>query len=70
VTRIIDEKSGRMLTMKTPCITLEGVYCRALYTHYSVFCSRRVTPYFREIWLKRISGEVDSRRDVSGSTAK
>jgi len=42
-----------LITMKNPCITLEGVYCQALYTHYSLLCSRRVTPYFREAWLRR-----------------
>lgn len=60
ITRIIEEKSGRMLTMKNPCITLEGVYCQALYTHYSLLCSRRVTPYFREIWLRRVAAPHDS----------
>jgi hypothetical protein len=53
VHRIIEEKSGRMITMKNPCITLENVYCQAQYTAYSLLCSRRVTPYFREIWLRR-----------------
>jgi hypothetical protein len=28
VTRIIDERSGRMLTMRTPCVSLEGVTAR------------------------------------------
>jgi hypothetical protein len=56
VERIIEEKSGRMMTFKNPCITLEGVYCRALYTPYSLLCTRRVPPYFREIWLRRVSG--------------
>jgi hypothetical protein len=54
VSRIIDERSGRMITMKNPCITLEGVYCQALYTGYSLLCSRRVTPFFREAWLRRV----------------
>jgi hypothetical protein len=53
ITRIIEEKSGRMITMKNPCITLEGVYCQGLYTHYSLLCKRRITPYFREVWLRR-----------------
>jgi hypothetical protein len=53
VSRIIEEHTGRMITLKNPCITLEGVYCQALYTHYSLLCTRRVTPYFREAWLKR-----------------
>jgi hypothetical protein len=61
VTRIIEEKSGRMLIMKNPCITLEGVYCQALYTHYSLLCSRRVTPYFREVWLRRAGGDPSAQ---------
>jgi len=69
VSRIIDESSGRMITMKNPCITLEGVYCRALYTQYSLLCSRRVTPYFREIWLRRVlpnGGAKPDRSTLSG----
>jgi hypothetical protein len=53
IDRIIEEKSGRMISMKKPCITLEGVYCQALYTDYSLLCPRRVTPWFREAWLRR-----------------
>ena len=60
VTQIIEEKSGRMITMKNPCITLKGVYCQAFYTHYSLLCSRRVTPYFREIWLRRVADNASS----------
>lgn len=65
VSRIIDESSGRMITMKNPCITLEGVYCRALYTQYSLLCSRRVTPYFREIWLRRVLPNGGAKPDTS-----
>ena len=59
VTRIVEEKSGYMLTMKSPCITLEGFYCGAQYTHYSLLCPRRVTPFFREIWLKRARSRTE-----------
>ena len=31
VDRIIDEKTGRMLTMKNPCIVLEGVVCEGAF---------------------------------------
>jgi hypothetical protein len=54
VSKIIEERSGQMITMKSPCITLEGVYCRAHYTSYSLLCTRRAPPYFREIWLRRV----------------
>jgi hypothetical protein len=51
VDQIIDESSGRMLAMKTPCIVLGDVVCTADY-HRS--CPRGVYPYWREIWLERV----------------
>ena len=42
VERIIDESTGRMLTMKTPCIVLADVVCTADY-HRS--CPRSVYAY-------------------------
>lgn len=53
VTRIIDERTGRMLTMRTPCITLEGVVCPAYYSEQRLLCPRAITPYWRENWLER-----------------
>jgi hypothetical protein len=51
VEHIIHESSGRMLTMKTPCIVLAGVTCTADY-HRS--CPRGIYQYWREIWLERV----------------
>lgn len=51
VDRIVDESSGRMLEMKTPCIVLADVICTADY-HRS--CPRGVYSYWREIWLERV----------------
>ncbi len=51
VDHIIDESSGRMLTMKTPCIVLADIVCTADY-HRS--CPRGIYPYWREIWLERV----------------
>jgi hypothetical protein len=55
VTRIIDEKSGKMLEMKNPCIVLDGVYCRSWYSECRLFCPRGIFSYWREIWLERAS---------------
>lgn len=55
VDRLIDERTGRMLQMKSPCIVLEGVVCSADYSHDRLFCPRAIPPYFREIWLRRVS---------------
>jgi hypothetical protein len=54
VTRIVDEKTGKMLHFKNPCIILEGVVCQALYNKGMIFCPRATYPYWREIWLERV----------------
>jgi hypothetical protein len=51
VDRCIDEKSGRMLTMKSPCIILENVVCAGAYKGN---CPREFVPFWREIWLERV----------------
>jgi hypothetical protein len=50
VNRIIDEKSGKMLNMKYPCIVLEGVVCKS---DFHRLCPRAIYAYWRENWLRR-----------------
>ena len=56
VTKIVDEKTGKMLQMKQPCIMLEGVVCRSEYSQCRLLCPRAIPPYWREIWLERVEG--------------
>jgi hypothetical protein len=51
VNQCIDERTGRMLTMKSPCIVLEGIVCEGA---FNVACPREFIPFWREIWLERI----------------
>jgi hypothetical protein len=51
VEQIIDEKTGRMLRFKNPCIVLEDVTCIGAYHRQ---CPRGIYPYWREIWLERV----------------
>ena len=51
VERIIDEKSGRMLRFKNPCIVLDDVTCPGAYHRQ---CPRGIYQYWREIWLERV----------------
>ena len=51
VDHIIDEGSGQMIDMKTPCIVLADVACTSDY-HRS--CPRGIYSYWREIWLERV----------------
>jgi hypothetical protein len=54
VTKIINEKTGKMMHMSNPCILLEDVYCRAECTPGRRGCPRAVNTYWREIWLERV----------------
>jgi hypothetical protein len=53
VERLINEQTGRMTPMKSACIQLEDVYCRAECTSKRVGCPRASNTYWREIWLDR-----------------
>ncbi len=50
VNKIIGEDSARMLTMKTPCITLEEATATGEFLR---FCPQDEYVFFREIWLQR-----------------
>jgi hypothetical protein len=54
VDRLINERTGKMMQMKTPCIQLEDVYCRAECTPRRLGCPRAMNTYWREIWLRRV----------------
>ena len=53
VSRIINERTGEMQEMKTPCIILDSVVCQSRYSHCRMFCPRSIYSYWREIWLER-----------------
>lgn len=55
VDRLINEQTGKMMQMKSPCIQLENVYCRAECTTMRIGCPRASNTYWREIWLRRVT---------------
>jgi hypothetical protein len=57
VEKIIDEKTGEMLSINSDCIIIEGFICKG---DYHRFCPRSVYPYWREAWLKRVDEPVES----------
>jgi hypothetical protein len=66
VRRILNEKTGKMLTFSNPCIVLQDVFCRATKTKYRLFCPRANLTYWREIWLERVTeDDVASRRSAA-----
>jgi len=54
VTKIINEKTGKMQHLKNDCIMLEKVVCLARYAKYRRFCPRSIYAYWREIWLEGV----------------
>jgi len=55
VTKIIHEKTGKMVEMKNPCIILDSVVCQARYSQCRMLCPKAMYPYWREIWLERVA---------------
>jgi hypothetical protein len=53
VTKLIDEKTAKMVEMKNPCIILDTVVCQARYSQCRMLCPKSMYPYWREIWLER-----------------
>lgn len=61
VERFLDEKTGVMLTMKTPAVILDGGWCRSYYSEHRAFCPRAIYGWWREAWLERApEGSVPS----------
>jgi hypothetical protein len=54
VEKFIDEGTGRMKTLKTPAVILEGAYCRGCYSDQRFFCPRGIFAWWREVWLEKV----------------
>ncbi|MGH8133446.1 MAG: hypothetical protein ACRETP_09495, partial [Steroidobacteraceae bacterium] len=59
VKRLIDETTGRMIEMKSPCVKLEGVICRSAYSEKRYMCPRAIMSYWRPLWLEKLSATDD-----------
>jgi hypothetical protein len=57
VKQIIDEKTGTMIRFKSDAIILDNVVCEARYAICRRFCPRAIYPFWREIWLERVSAD-------------
>jgi hypothetical protein len=54
VRRIIDDATGRMLKIPKDCLILEGAVCSGERTAGCWFCPRKIYPFWRESWLRRV----------------
>ena len=51
--KIINEKTGRLITLKNSCLVLDGADCHGRFSD-PINCPRGLPPYWREIWLERV----------------
>ncbi|HWG97209.1 MAG TPA: hypothetical protein VN647_09015 [Nitrospira sp.] len=58
--KFIEEKTGKLITLKSSSILLEGVWCRSRYSECRMFCPRSIYTWWREIWLERVAEETES----------
>jgi len=56
--KFIDERSGRMIQPKNPCLILDEVVCSGNYSKGRMFCSRSIYSYWHEVWLRRAEPEA------------
>jgi hypothetical protein len=61
IERLVDEKTGRILSFRNDCIALEGLVCAGDRSTGRWFCARELYPYWREAWLKRADPPHPSR---------
>jgi hypothetical protein len=53
VSRFVNEQTGMLITLRTPAVILEGVWCRSRYSDRRMMCPRSIYSWWREIWLER-----------------
>jgi len=53
VDKFVNEKTGRLIRLKTPAVILEDVWCRGRYSAFRAFCPRAIFAWWREAWLER-----------------
>lgn len=54
VEKFLDEKTGRLKTLKTPAVILQDVTCGSRFSKCRMFCPRSILGWWREIWLERV----------------
>lgn len=63
IDRLLSERTGEMLIMKTPAVVLDDVWCTGRTVEKRMFCPRASALFWREIWLER----VDAPRRATGA---
>ncbi len=53
--KFINENTGELITVKNAAIILDDVCCQARYSDCRMFCPRSIYPWWREVWLERVT---------------
>ena len=67
VEKIVDERTGYVITLPNPCLILDGVTCSGNLSFNRMFCPRAVYPYWRQAWLKRVDQQNENGQEASAS---
>jgi hypothetical protein len=54
LSKYIDEKTGKLMTMRNEVIVLEDVICQSRFSTCRILCPRSIYPWWHEIWLERV----------------
>jgi hypothetical protein len=60
VEKFLNERTGRLTTLKDPSIILESVWCSSRYSHCRMFCPRSLYSWWHEVWLERLPEDPDN----------
>jgi hypothetical protein len=60
VSRFVGERTGELVTLKTPAVILENVWCHSRYSDRRMLCPRSIFSWWREIWLERVTSSTES----------
>jgi hypothetical protein len=59
LSKFIDEKTRKLVTMKKPAIVLEDVWCQSRYSECKMFCPRSIYSWWHEVWLERLPEKTE-----------
>ncbi|MGE0826089.1 MAG: hypothetical protein AB7G75_01335 [Candidatus Binatia bacterium] len=65
VGKIINERNGTMMRLPNDCVILDGVICAGKDHQY---CPRSIYPYWRELWLRRVTADSSRQPSVTQGT--
>jgi hypothetical protein len=60
VTTFVNEKTGLINRLRGPAVILDNVWCNSRYSDCRMQCPRAIFPWWREIWLERVTGDTSN----------